>query len=347
MFTLTIILLLLGVVAVYNASIVEAFQNFNDRFYFAKQQFIWASFGVVVMLIASRFPLEWLRRLAPLFFVFALILMVVVLIPGVTPKIMGARRWIVIGGINLQPSELMKPALIVYLASYLSKPRPVTAFLVLIGIVVGLTMLQPDLGTTIIITATGFLLYYFSGAPLKHILSIGSLGALTGSLLILLSPYRRARLLTFLDPTTDPLGSSYHINQVLLALGTGGLTGVGLGRSRQKYNYLPEATTDSIFAVIAEETGFIGAMVLVTLLLLLILMLYKIAFHAKPGFQQLLAAGIASWIACQAVLNIAAMIALVPLTGIPLPLISYGGSALITTLAAIGLSINIGRHQNK
>jgi cell division protein FtsW len=186
-------------------------------------------------------------------------------------------------------------------------------------------------------------MYYLSGAPLRQLfLLIGGAGILV-LLLILASPYRRARLTTFLDPTSDPQGSSYHINQVLLALGSGGIDGVGLGRSRQKFAYLPEATTDSIFAVIGEETGFIGGVVLIGLLLALVLAAFQIAHLASNRYHQLLAAGIASWLAAQTMLNLAAMVALVPLTGIPLPFVSYGGSALVAALSSIGLLVNIAR----
>ncbi len=276
----------------------------------------------------------------------SVLLMIAVLIPGIGSKVLGARRWINIAGFSLQPSEFMKLALVIYLASWLEKPRAIISFIAIIVPILGLVMLQPDLGTAIIIASTSFLLFFISGAPIKDLLMLFLGGGFGVLLLIITSTYRRARLFTFLDPTKDALGTSYHINQILIALGSGGLAGVGLGRSRQKYQYLPEATTDSIFAIIGEETGFIGAILIIGLLLTLVFMCFKVASRCQSRFNQLLAAGIASWIASQVFLNISAMVALVPLTGIPLPLISYGGSSLITVLTGIGILLSITRHEH-
>ena len=204
-------------------------------------------------------------------------------------------------------------------------------------------ILEPDLGTAVVIISTGFLVYFFSGAPLLVITAVGITGLLTGSALTLSSAYRRARLLTFFNPTADPLGSSYHIRQILIAIGSGGLLGLGLGQSRQKYAYLPEATTDSIFAIIGEEIGFIGAVLIIGLFLLIIYRGFTIARSAPDRFSQLLAGGIISSLALQTCINLASIVALVPLTGVPLPFISYGGSSLITHLAGIGILLNISR----
>ncbi len=340
---LTFLILLLGIIAVYDASVYEAFVDFQDKFHFARQQLIWAVAGLIIMLVTSRLPTNIIKKTATSVFIFTLLLMILVLIPGLGQQVQGARRWLRIGGIQLQPSELLKPALIFYLAAWLQEKRPLPSFLFIMIVVLGLTLIQPDLGTTVVLATTGFLVYYLSGANLSSMLIIGLGGLALGSLLILSSPYRRARVSTFLDPTQDTLGSSYHINQVLIALGSGGWTGVGLGRSRQKYRYLPEATTDSIFAIIAEETGFLGASLIVVLLAALAVIGFRIAVQSKDSFHQLLAGGIAGWIAIQTLLNISAMAALVPLTGIPLPLISYGGSSLLTTLASLGILAAVAR----
>jgi cell division protein FtsW len=342
----TLLLLAFGVIAVYNASVVDAFNTFGNKYHFAIQQIKWTGIGLVSMFLVSRIPPVFFKKFAPHIMIATLILMVAVLIPGLGSRVLGARRWINIGGFTLQPSEFMKLALVIYLASWLEKPRPITSFMAVILPILGLVMLQPDLGTAIIIAATGFLLYFISGAPVSKLLGLTLTGFLGGALLILSSSYRRARLLTFLDPTNDPLGSSYHINQVLIALGSGGLTGVGLGRSRQKYQYLPEATTDSIFAIIGEETGFIGCILVIGFLVSLVLLCFKLASQCQNRFNQLIVAGIASWLAAQVFLNISAMVALVPLTGIPLPLISYGGSSLITVLTGIGILLSVIRHEH-
>jgi cell division protein FtsW len=338
---LILIICLWGVVTVYNASVVEAYRDFGDKYHFATQQLKWLGLGIALFFIAAKIPLSWIRKFSLPLLIFSLFLMLIVLIPGVGGKVMGARRWINLAGFTLQPSELMKLSLIIYLSFWLEKPRPVGSFLLLLGAILGLTMLQPDLGTAIILASTGFIIYYLSGAPLVELLLIGLGGALSSLVLIFSSAYRKARVLTYLDPTKDPLGTSYHINQVLLALGSGGWLGVGLGRSRQKYEFLPEATTDSIFAVLGEEIGFLGSLVIIALLITLCLLILKTAIRSHIRFNQLLAGGIGVWLGSQTLLNLAAMVALVPLTGIPLPLISYGGSSLVTILTGLGLIINI------
>ena len=345
-FTLTIILLtLFGLLMVFNASIVEGYQEFNDKFHFVRLQSIWAVVGLLGMAVASLIPFSVYKKLSQPIFILALLLLIGVLIPGVGFEAQGARRWINLGFTNFQPSELTKLAIIIYFSSWLSKHQRFAPFIFITSVVLGLIMLQPDLGTAIIIGSIAFVLYFIAGGSLKHIIFGGLGGALLATLLIVSSPYRLNRLKTFIDPTSDPLGTSYHIRQVLIALGSGGLTGQGIGKSRQKYQYLPEASTDSIFAIIAEETGFIGSFLVIVVIYFLINQGYKIASRAPDMFSKLLATGIVSWIGFQALINLAAMVALVPLTGVPLPLISYGGSSLITILFALGIVINISKYQ--
>jgi cell division protein FtsW len=191
--------------------------------------------------------------------------------------------------------------------------------------------------------ATGFLVYLASGAKLTYLIASGILGTLSGLAMILSSDYRKQRVMTFLDPSRDPLGSSYHVMQALIAIGSGGLWGLGLGQSRQKYQFLPQVTTDSIFAIIAEETGFLGASLVIILLFLVVNRALKIAKMAPDNFSRLLSVGVACWIGIQAVVNLAAMLSLLPLTGVPLPFISYGGSSLVMTLTGVGLLLNISR----
>jgi len=208
-----------------------------------------------------------------------------------------------------------------------------------------LIMLQPDLGTAVILAATGLVVYFVSGGSLFLISLAGLFGLLSGAALIFFSSYRRERFLTFLNPARDPLGASYHIRQILIAIGSGGLFGVGLGQSRQKYEYLPEATTDSIFAVIAEELGFVGAISLLVLFLLVVWRGMRIAKEAPDDFARLLAVGITAWIGFQALVNLSAMVAIVPLTGVPPPFISYGGSSLVLSLTAMGILVNISKQR--
>ncbi len=340
-----LILVTFGVLMVYDASVIEAFNTFGDKFYFAKLQLCWVIVSLLALSFMSFIPYRKLEKLSPLLFAISLLLLLVVLIPGVSTKVQGARRWLSLGALTIQPAEIVKLTFVMYLSTWLSKRQNFRPFLILSGIVLGLIILEPDLGTAVVIIATGFLVYFLSGAPLAAIAATGVTGLLAGIILALSSAYRRSRLMTFLNPTIDPLGSSYHIRQVLIALGSGGWFGLGLGRSRQKYAYLPEATTDSIFAIIGEELGFIGAAVVILLLLAVIYQGFKIAQSAPDRFGQLLAGGITSWLGLQVLVNLAAMVALVPLTGVPLPFISYGGSSLVASLAGVGILLNISKNQ--
>lgn len=344
-FAITLSLLAFGILMIYSASVAEALSDFGDKFHFTFLQMKWTALGLIGLIISSRIDLKLLRRSAPYLMIGGLILLLLVAIPGIGSEIQGARRWLILPGFTLQPSELFKLLEVIYLASWLnSKKVTLTQFLAFMGVVAGLIMLQPDMGTTIVVSTVAISVYFLSGYPIQNILAILSIGGVSGLLLILFSPYRALRLQTFINPAQDPLGSSYQIHQILLALGSGGIMGLGIGKSRQKHEYLPESTTDSIFAIIAEELGFIGAVALIISLFYLIYLGFKVASNAKDPFQKTLAGGITAWFAIQVVLNLSSMVALIPLTGIPLPLVSYGGSALITMLAGIGLIINVARN---
>jgi len=332
-----------GLLAIYDASIVDAFRTFSDRFHYVKQQASWLLIGSIVALITARIPTIWLKKLAPFFLIGTIILLIIVLIPGVGSKFLGARRWIILGPLVLQPSELLKISLIIYLSHWLEKEREIKHFLGLTGFLSLLIMLQPDLGTAIIVVGVSFMLYYISGAKIKDLIIFCTILLASLVILIVSTPYRMNRVKTFLDPTSDPLGKSYHINQVLYGLGSGGIVGVGLGQSRQKYAFLPEATTDSIFVIIAEEFGFLGGAALISVLVFLIRSSLSVAQSATDKFDKHLASGISLLFMIQVFVNIGAMVALIPLTGVPLPFISYGGSSLVTNFIALGLLINIAR----
>ena len=339
----TSILTLFGVLMVYDASVVEAYRDFSDKFYFAKQQLVWAGLGLMLMLVVSQIPYQLFRRVALWAFAATVLMLLLVLIPSIGTKVLGARRWINIRGFTLQPAELAKLTLAMYLASFLEKKQPFIQFALITAAVVGLIMLEPDLGTATVMASIAVAVYFFSGAPLRAIFAVLSAGLLGGFGFIATSEYRRARVATFLDPSKDPLGISYHIRQVLIALGSGGVFGVGIGKSRQKYEYIPAATTDSIFAIVAEELGFIGAAVLIALFVVLFIRSFSIAKRAPDQFSKLLAGGIATWISIQTLINLATMVALLPLTGVPLPLISYGGSSTIATLVGVGMLLSISK----
>lgn len=332
-----------GLIAIYDASVIDAYRTFGDKFHYVKQQSLWLILGILTAIVTAQLPLSWIKKNTALLYGVTLFLMLLVLIPGLGSKFLGARRWLVFGPLIFQPSELLKITLAIYLAKWLQVGREFKQFLALLALNLTLVMLQPDLGTAIIIIGVAFMIYYLSGAKLKDILSFSLILLVAISLLIVASPYRMNRIKTFMDPTQDLLGASYHINQVLYGLGSGGLYGVGLGMSRQKYAYLPEATTDSIFVIIAEEFGFFGSTILILLLVGLLMASFKVAATAEDKFDKLLASGVSLLFLIQILVNLSSMVALTPLTGVPLPFISYGGSSLVTNFLALGLLINIAR----
>jgi cell division protein FtsW len=346
LFGLVILLTLIGILFVYDSSVVIAMRDFSDRFYFAKEQIKWLVIGTVVCSVFSFISYRrWYVAAVPILMV-TIGLLLAVFIPGISIKAYGARRWINLGFTVLQPAEFAKLALIIYLSAWFtSKERKrLVPFLMLLGIVVGLIILEPDLGTSSIVLVIAVLLYFFSGAPMYHFMALVPILIFGVLMLVLVSPYRFARLTSFINPEKDPLGASYQIRQATLALGSGGLLGVGIGKSRQKYEYLPEANTDAIFAIIGEETGLVGSVCILSLYLMIVYRGYTIARKVKDGFGRYLALGISSWIGLQSMMNIAAISALIPLTGIPLPLISYGGSNLVVMLAGMGILLNISKH---
>lgn len=346
--TMTILLLGFGLIMIYSASVAEGARDFGNKWHFVFLQLKWASIGLLGMFAVSFVSPKLFEQFAPLILLGGLFLLLIVAIPGIGIKVQGARRWLVLPGITLQPAEFIKFVEVVYLSSWLHSRRiSLAQFGFFIVIISGLIMLQPDMGTTLVVTLLAIAMYYLSGYPFKHLLILGSIGILLGSALIIAEPYRLERVKTFIDPLHDSQGSSYHIRQVLLSLGSGGVTGLGIGRSRQKYAYLPETTTDSIFAVVGEELGFIGGIMLILAFLYYLSLIFKIAVSEQDKFAGTMVAGVGAWIGLQVCLNLAAMVALIPLTGVPLPLVSYGGSALITTLGGIGLVISVARHQKR
>lgn len=339
------ILTIVGLLMIYDASSYVAFRDFGDKYRYIKDQIYWVFIGFGALFAASVFNYHKYYNLALPILLGAILLLFLVFVPGIGFEALGARRWISLGFFVLQPAELVKLALTIYLAAWFStreKGRFI-AFLLLIGLVILLVLLQPDMGTAVVILGEALILYFLSGGSILHILGLIPLIGLGGLGLILLEPYRAARLTTFLNPNQNLETASYHLRQILIALGSGGLLGVGIGNSLQKYAYLPEATTDSIFAIAAEEIGFVGVVGLILVMLFIIYRGFYIALHAKDNFGRLLAGGITSFIAIQIIVNLGAQTALIPLTGVPLPFISYGGSALTVNLISIGILLNISR----
>ncbi len=340
-----IILSLFGVLMVYDSSVAIAVRDFGNQYYYLRDQLKWLILGFVALTVFSFIDYHAWYKIALPALLGTLVLLIAVFLPVIGVSALGAHRWINFGFFVLQPAELAKLVLAMYLSAWFSgrEKGRFAAFALLVSMVVGLVLLEPDLGTSVIIIAIALIMYFASGAPVLHFaVIIPVLGA--GILLLaIISPYRMARLTTFLHPNQDPLGSSYHIRQALLGLGSGGWFGVGIGQSRQKYEYLPEANTDSIFAIIGEETGFVGSVAVILMFVFASWRGFRIAKRARDGFGRLLAIGITSWISVQTIINLSAMVALMPLTGVPLPFVSYGGSSLIIMLAAVGVLLNISK----
>lgn len=345
-------LLGLGVVMVYSSSAVSAYVNFNDSYYFLKRQLVWASLGITVMLLMMNIDYHVWRKLAKPVLVITVILLILVLVPGLGKVVNGARRWLGFGSLYLQPSEIAKLSMVLFCAHSLARHQDkITSFtkglgphlLLLLGIF-GLILKEPDLGTALVIGGTVFILMFTAGAKISHLASLGSAGVIGIIVAIIAEPYRLRRLLAFSDPWADPLNSGYHIIQSLYAIGSGGLFGVGLGRSREKFLYLPEPHTDFIFAILGEELGFIGTVTVIVLFFLFAWRGFRVAISAPDIYGSMLAAGVTTVISLQALMNIAVVTASMPVTGIPLPFISFGGSALIFTLAGVGVLLNISRY---
>lgn len=349
-YTLLILVLvfsLFGLLMVYDASQFEAFKGFGDKYYFIKQQVIWFVLGILSLVFFSFFDYHFLKKIAvPLFFL-SIILLVLVFVPGLGVSAGGAHRWLKIAFLTIQPAEVIKLSGIIFFAALFERKINSFSFVAFLSIIVTIIgVFQKDLGTAIIFSIIAFAMYFLAGAPLKYLISCLAFGLIGFIGFISTSGYRRQRVLAFLDPFTDPQGFSYHISQVLIALGSGGIFGLGVGQSRQKFAYIPEVTTDSIFSIIGEEFGFLGGFILIMLLAFFIQRGFRIASKADDKFGWFLASGITVWIAAQAILNLAAMVSLVPLTGVPLPFISYGGSALLANLTAVGILLNISRQKN-
>lgn len=339
-----VVLMIFGLIMVYDSSVVHAVKDFGDSYYYIRQQAIWVVLGVISGIFFYHFDYHQFRRFAVPMVVVSVGLLVAVLIPGLGVSGGGAHRWLNFGFFSIQPAEIIKLTGIIYLASLFEKTSRIRPFIGLLVTVTFITaVLQRDLGSAIVFIAIAVLMYFVSGGPLWHfgvVLPFGIIGFLV---LVLTSPYRIKRILAFLDPFSDTQGFTYHIAQVLIALGSGGFFGLGLGHSRQKFEYIPEVSTDSIFAIVGEELGFVGSFILILLFGTLIYRGFIIAEGAQDSFGKLLASGITFWLGVQTIINLSAMVALLPLTGVPLPFISYGGSALVINLTAIGILLNISK----
>jgi len=348
------IVLALGLIMLYSASVAVGFERFGDSAFFIKRQAVALMIGLGALFVAYRIDYRILQQWSLLMLAGSILLLILVLIPGIGAAGQGAQRWFDLGPLSFQPSELVKLTLILYMAAWMSErgeqviQDAKTGLLpfVLLMVVLGFLMLQqPDLGSFLIIAAIGGVLFFVGGADPRHIASLIAASVVMVGVVIKAAPYRLDRIFAFLNPAADPQGAGYHITQALLAVGSGGLFGLGLGHSRQKFFYLPEVVGDSLFAVIAEELGFFFSVAVIVAFVFFFIRGIVIGRRAPDAFGKLVAVGIATWITAQAFVNIGAMLNVLPLTGLPLPLMSYGGSSLIITLAAIGILLNISKQR--
>jgi cell division protein FtsW len=340
-------LVIIGLIMTYSATFYWSYQEHGNSFLIASRQFLWVGLGVIVMVAVAFIPYDrWQQAAVPVMGV-TLVLLVSVLIVG--EEVFGAKRSF-LGG-SIQPGELAKLTMIIYIATWLASKgdqiRDVTyglvPFAVLIGIVAGLIVAQPDVSTSMLIVLTALAMFFFAGADILQLAVGGAVSVVTFLILITKFPYAHTRLTEWLDVWGDPTRVSYHIRQALIALGSGGPFGVGLGESRQKLEYLPTPHTDSVFAVLGEEMGFLGCLIVIGLFVVLAYRGFKIARESPDAFAALLACGVTCWLVFQALVNIAVVTGLLPFTGVALPFISCGGSSMVVSLAGVGLLLSISR----
>lgn len=363
--TLAGILMISGLLFLSTLSAISSLQAFGNTNHYLFHQLIGVAIGLVLGALAYKTPMHVLRRLAPWFFFFNLAALLLVFLPGIGTKFWGASRWISIGDNTFQPSEFFKISAILYLSAWIcnkfsgaTKRGWVSAakkghhdvvgvflpFLCLLGIIAIAFYLQRDISTLGILSITLMVMYFEAGTPLWHTILAIALGAGGALAVIIKEPYRFQRLLIFLHPETDPLGIGLQLKQSLIAVGSGGIFGKGLGMSTQKFGFLPQAMSDSIFAILGEETGIVGCLVLIALFLLFLWLGFSVASRATEKFSKLVVIGISTWIVLQAFVNVASSIGLFPLSGIPLPFFSYGGSHVIAELIGVGIILNVSRN---
>ena len=341
-----------GLIMIYSSSYIWAEYKFQDSFKFVRTQGVFLLISYIMMFILLKVPYTKYYEKANLFFGICFLLLLLVLIPGIGSVRNGSRSWFGIGGFGIQPSEFTKLGMIIFTSKYLSNhekllksiQKGVFPILILLFIIFGLIMLQPDFGTGVIIVISVISLLFVSGVSMGFFAKLGALGLLGIVGLIVIAPYRMKRIISFLNPWSDPLGSGFQIIQSLYAIGPGGLLGFGLGNSIQKHFYLPEPQTDFIFAIISEEFGFLGVLIVSSLFILIIYRGFRISIHCNDKFGKYLAFGITFQLAFQAILNLMVVVGLIPVTGVTLPFLSYGGSSLLITMISMSILLNISKY---
>ena len=347
-----IILSLFGLIMIYSSSNIWANYKFNDPYKYLKSQLIFLLIGYFIIYFISKIPNKTYKKYSNHILLISLTLLILVLIPGIGSIRNGSRSWFGIGPFGIQPSEAAKLGLIIFTSKYLANNKikdiktSVLPILLVVFLIFGLIMLQPDFGTGVIIVISIISLLFVSGVNMSFFIKIGIVGLIGIVILVIIAPYRMARITSFLNPWSDPLGSGFQIIQSLYAIGPGGLLGMGLGNSIQKHFYLPEPQTDFIFSIISEELGFAGVLIVSILFITIIYRGFKIAIDTEDKFSKYLAYGITFSLAFQTIMNLMVVVGLIPVTGVTLPFLSYGGSSLLVSMAEIGILLNISKNNN-
>lgn len=352
LFILVIFIALFGIVMIYSASCIWAEYKFHDAFKFLKAQSIFFIIGIFLMYFLSHISYQKYYEKSNLILFICFLLLILVLIPGIGTVRNGSRSWFGIGSLGIQPSEFAKIGLIIYVSKYLASNKKnmkdikkgVIPILSVIFVFFGLIMLEPDFGTAMVIASTLVVLIFTSGVKLSFFFKIGLIGLIGIVILIIIAPYRMARIVSFLNPWTDPLGSGFQIIQSLYAIGPGGLLGQGFMNSRQKHFYLPEPQTDFIFSIISEEFGFLGVLIVTSIFFLIFYLVLSISLKQNNLFAKYLSFGLIFGIIIQALLNLMVVVGIIPVTGVTLPFLSYGGSSLLVSMASIGIILNISKN---
>ncbi len=355
MLGVTVALVVFGLMMIYSSSAIFASQQYNNSWYFFQKQLLWALAGAAAFIVLIKTDYHHLQRYSRVLIIISIVLLALVLTGIFGREVGGAKRWIRLGPLSFQPSELAKISLLIYIADYLDRKQSkiskmlkgIVPVLLVIGLICGLILVEPDMGTSVSLGVVCLGMLFVGGLSIWYLGSLIAMVIPVFGYLIVSKPYRMRRLMAFFDPWSDPKNVGYQIIQSLIALGSGGFLGVGLGNSKQKLLYLPAAHTDFIFPIIGEELGFLGALSVVVLFFVFAWRGLKISFHAPDLFGSMLAGGITLMIVLQALINIGVSCALFPTKGLPLPLVSYGGSNLAFTLASIGILLNISRQTVK
>jgi len=348
---LILVAVFFGLIVLSSASSIIAYEKFGDAYYYFKHQLLGLALGLIAFWFFAKTDYHIWKKYAFIFLVVSVLLLLIVFIPGISADYGKARSWINIFGFSLQPSEFVKLSFLLYLAAWLEVRKEklhdinlgIGPFLVVLGLIAFLMLLQPDIGTLSIIAITSLIVYFVGGGKFSHVLGIILIGLVAVFALVQIKPYQANRFKCFSDPEYSKQDICYQVNQSLIAVGSGGFWGRGLGESRQKYMYLPEASGDSVFAIMAEEIGFLFVSIFVLCYLFIFYRGYLIAKYAPDDFGKILAIGIVSWIIIQALINIGGTINIMPMTGVPLPIVSYGGTAILASLAGFGILVNISK----